>query len=89
MAWQICYSPEAVRSLDKLDKPVARKLTNYMRDRISTLGDPRSVGKALRGSTWGDCWRYRCGDYRIIVDIIDREILVSVLRIGHRKNIYL
>lgn len=88
MGWQIYYSPEAIRALDKLDSHEARKLTNYMRDRISTLDDPRSVGKALKGSTWGDCWRYRCGDYRIIVNIRDREILINVLRVGNRKSVY-
>lgn len=88
MGWQIYYSPQAVRNLDALDGPVARKITNYMRDRISTSKDPRSLGKALRGSTWGDCWRYRCGDYRIIVDILDQEVVVNVLRVGNRKNVY-
>jgi len=88
MGWQIYYSPEAIRTMDKLDPPESRRIARYMRERISILDDPRSVGKALRGSTWGDCWRYRCGDYRIIVDIVDREILINVLRVGNRKDVY-
>jgi mRNA interferase RelE/StbE len=39
-------------------------------------------------SEWGDCWRYRCGDYRIIADILDQEIVIHVLRVGDRKNVY-
>jgi mRNA interferase RelE/StbE len=88
MTWRIHYSPLAIRNLDALDKHISRKLTNYLRDRISTLVDPRAMGKALKGSTWGDCWRYRCVDYRIIVDIIDRDVLIHVMRIGDRKGIY-
>lgn len=88
MSWQVRYSPEAVKNLDSLDRSVARRLTNYVRDRVATLADPRVRGKALRGFDWGDCWRYRCGDYRIIVDILDRELVVHVLRVGDRKDVY-
>ncbi|HAW11794.1 MAG TPA: type II toxin-antitoxin system mRNA interferase toxin, RelE/StbE family [Chloroflexi bacterium] len=88
MSWQLQYSPQAVRCLRKLDGHEARRIRDYLVDRISTLDDPRSVGKALRGSDWGDCWRYRTGDYRIIVDILDQEIVIHVLRIGNRKDVY-
>jgi mRNA interferase RelE/StbE len=88
MKWHIHYSPQAVRILDRLDRHIARQLTGYLRDRISTLDNPRSLGKALKGSEWGDCWRYRCGDYRIIVDILDREVVIHVMRIGNRKDVY-
>lgn len=88
MSWQIRYSPQAVRNLDDLDRPVARRLTNYIRDRIATLDDSRSSGKALRGSDWGSCWRYKCGDYRIVADILDQEIVIHILRVGDRKSVY-
>jgi len=86
--WTLGYLSEAVRQLQSLDKPTNRRLIKYLEERVITLDDPRKLGKALRGSKWEDCWRYRCGDYRIIVKIIDQDVVVMVLRVGHRKNIY-
>jgi len=86
--WHVRLSREAERNLDDFDPQVARRILKYLDERVATMDNPRKLGKALKGSEWGDCWRYRCGDYRIIVDIIDREIVVHVLRIGNRKNVY-
>jgi len=88
MRWNLSYSSEAVRQLRQLDQSTTRRLIKYLEERVLALDDPRRAGKALRGSKWEDCWRYRCGDYRIIVRIIDRDLVVMVLRIGHRKNVY-
>ena len=88
MRWQARYSPQAVRNLDTFDRHIAKKITSYVRERILTLDDPRTLGKPLKGSEWGDCWRYRCGDYRIIVDILDREMVIHVMRVGDRKDVY-
>ena len=52
------------------------------------MDDPRSVGEALHGSQLGEFWKYRVGDYRLIVKIEDERLLVLVLRVGHRKEIY-
>ena len=86
--WHLIYSDEASRALKKLDRQASKKIVRYLNEHVLTLEDPRSVGKALKGSKWGDYWRYRCGDYRIIVDIQDDEVVVLVLRIGHRKDVY-
>lgn len=87
-SWSLSYSVEASRQLQKLDTTASYKIVRYLEERIMTCHDPRKMGKALRGSTWEDCWRYRCGDYRIIVRIIDSDVVVVVLRVGHRKNVY-
>ena len=86
--WRLSYAPEALRNLDDMDRHVSRRLLDYLNDQVLTLEDPRSMGKALRGSKWGGCWRYRCGDYRIIVRILDREVVIMVLRVGNRKEVY-
>jgi mRNA interferase RelE/StbE len=52
------------------------------------LRDPRSVGQALRGSTLGEFWKYRVGDFRIIASIQDDRMIVLVLRVGNRSDIY-
>jgi mRNA interferase RelE/StbE len=73
--------------LRKLDKAVARRILNYMDQRIARLEDARSMGKALRGPL-GDFWRYRVGEYRIICELHDLTLRVLVVRLGSRKDIY-
>jgi len=58
-----------------------------MEERVSTVDDPRSAGKALTGP-FNSFWRYRVGDYRIVCDIQDDVLHVLVLRVGHRKEVY-
>jgi mRNA interferase RelE/StbE len=88
MAWKVEFSVEADRELSKLDKQHARRLLKFLRERVARLEDPRSIGKALQGSRLGEFWRYRVGDYRLICKIEDERLIVLVLRIGHRKEIY-
>lgn len=59
-----------------------------MQERVANLENPRSLGQALQGSEFGHYWRYRVGDYRIVCDIQDKKIVVLVLRIGHRREVY-
>jgi mRNA interferase RelE/StbE len=70
-----------------LDKQTARRILDYMDERIAPLEDPRSAGKALSGPL-GEFWRYRVGDYRILCDIQASALLVLVLRIGKRNSVY-
>jgi mRNA interferase RelE/StbE len=70
-----------------LDKAAARRIVDYMDQRIASLEDARSLGKALRGPL-GEFWRYRVGDYRIVCDLQDEKLRVLVVRIGNRKDVY-
>jgi len=88
MNWTIEFAPEAIRELDKLDKQVARRILKFLRGRVANLKDPRSIGSALKGSKLGEFWKYRVGDYRIICRIEDARLLILVLRIGHRREVY-
>lgn len=87
MAWTVRYARSALTELDKLDRQAARRIVDYLDDRVAKADDPRRLGKALTGPL-GDRWRYRVGDYRIICDIHDKTVTVLVLRLGHRKDIY-
>ena len=87
-SWRLSYTTEAIKNLKGMDLQVSRRLLKFLSERVAVLDDPSRLGKALKGSQWGDCWRYRCGDYRIIVNIIDGELVVMVMRVGHRKEIY-
>lgn len=86
MAWTIEYSQRAAKALRKLDKPSAGRLMQALEE-ISELEDPRARGKGLTGSLAG-LWRYRVGDYRIICDLINEELVIVAVELGHRSAIY-
>lgn len=87
MAWTIDYTDSAKQQLRKLDKQTARRIIDYMDERIAPLEDPRSTGRALKGPL-GDFWRYRVGDCRVICHIQDGALRVLVVRIGKRSEVY-
>ncbi len=88
MAWRIEFSAEADRELSKLDNPQAKRILKFLQERVAKLDDPRSIGKALQGARFGEFWRYRVGVYRLICKIEDTRVVVLVLRVGHRGEIY-
>ena len=88
MAWRIELTATAVKQLSKLDKGEAKRITAFLRQRLATLEDPRSTGKALSGPLLGSFWRYRVGDYRIICDIQDGALCILVIEIGNRREVY-
>jgi mRNA interferase RelE/StbE len=87
LAWKIEYAETPKKQLRKLDKSAARRIVDFMDERIAPLDDPRELGKALKGSL-GDLWRYRVGDCRVLCDIQDGVLTVLVLQIGNRREIY-
>ena len=87
MIWIIEYTKTAETQLRKLDKPVARRILDYLEDNIAVLENPCTRGKALSGPL-GELWRYRVGDYRILCEIQNNIMRVLVVEVGHRKHIY-
>jgi len=85
--WEIFYDDDAKKQLQKLDRKVQSDILRYMRERIATELDPRRFGKALHSELKG-LWRYRVHDYRIICKIEDSKLIVLVVSIDHRKDIY-
>lgn len=88
MAWIIKYTESASKQLKKLDKQIALRVLDYMDERVAVLGDPRSLGKNLKGPKIGEYWRYRVGDIRVICHIVDGQMMVLVIEIGNRREIY-
>ena len=84
MACAIHFTPAAARQLERLDKPVRRRVATAIN---SLAAEPRPAGvKKLAGS--GDLWRIRVGDYRIVYQIHDRHLVVVIVTIGHRSDVY-
>jgi len=88
LAWTIEVSDSAERQFERLDRSVQTRIRKFLRDRVATLQNPRSSGEALKGNRFGDLSKYRVGDFRIIANIEDERLLILVLRIGHRREIY-
>ncbi len=87
MDWRIEFTGEAKKQLKKIGHPEAKRIRDYLRQRIEPLDDPRQIGKALKGR-FSDLWRYRVGEYRLICELRDEVLMVLIVRIGHRKDIY-
>ncbi len=87
MAWAIDYADTAKAQLHKLDQQTARRILDYMDERIAGLENPRNTGKALTGP-FGGLWRYRVGDYRVICEIQDNALRVLVVQVGNRRDVY-
>ncbi len=87
MTWTVELDERAVKELRKLDRQVQRRILSFLRQRIAIDQDPRRLGQALSGTELS-LWRYRVGDYRVICQLEDETVVVLVVRIGHRREVY-
>jgi mRNA interferase RelE/StbE len=87
MAWQIEFDPTARREFKKLDKPVSDRILKFLHERVGVLDDPRKIGERLQGPL-RQFWKYRIGDYRLICSIKDDRLVVIVVHVGHRREVY-
>jgi len=87
LAWTIEFDASAAKELKGLDRSIQKRIIRFLRERIAPSDDPRTQGKALRGDR-GEFWRYRVGDYRLLCRIEDDVLIVLVVTIGHRRDVY-
>lgn len=87
MKYKVVFTDKANKQLNKLDKHVASLIIGWIEKNLEGTENPRQHGKGLTANRSGE-WRYRIGDYRIICDIQDEEIIILVLEIGHRRSVY-
>ena len=88
MAWKVEFDKAAERELVKLDAAVARRILKFLEHRVAETENPRNLGEPLRGSRIGELWKYRVVDYRVIVNIEDHHLIVLVVKIGNRRDVY-
>lgn len=84
--WRLETSPQFDKAARKLDRQVLRRVKKYL-DEVCDLEDPRSRGKGLTGDFSG-YWRYRIGDYRVIVEVRDHTLVIVAIALGHRSGVY-
>lgn len=84
--WRLVYSDEFIQNTKQLDVATRSRLIRAL-EAIAAVGDPRSRGKTLTGPYVG-LWRYRVGDWRVIVELRDAELIILALKAGHRSKIY-
>ena len=87
MVYKLEFSKRFDRQLSKLDKSTQRYIFNWLIKHLDNVENPRYSGKSLTGNKQG-LWRYRIGNYRVIVDISDTNCVIIAVEVGHRKFIY-
>jgi len=86
MKYRVEYTRTAVKQLKKMDKMIASFIISYVEEKLVDCENPRLYGKALQGNL-NDKWRYRAGGYRILAKIENHIVLITVVEVGHRKEI--
>ena len=87
MTWTLEYTRTARKAVDKLDHQSSDRIKDFLRNRLAQHPNPRELGKALKGS-FATYWSYRVGDFRIICDIQDKKLVILVVAIGNRRDVY-
>lgn len=87
ITFHVEWSPRAQKQIRKLDKSVSELILRWAYKNLDGCLNPRQHGKALAANRAGQ-WRYRVGDYRLIAEIHDEEIVILILSVGHRKEVY-
>jgi mRNA interferase RelE/StbE len=87
LTWLIKFDQRATKELKKLDQVAQKRIIAYLKKQVAVQNNPRLFGKSLTGDKQG-LWRYRVGDYRIICDLLDEEVTVLVIKVGHRQSVY-
>ena len=88
MGWTVEVDANAEKQLGKINLNDALRIRKFFRERLVDTDNPRRIGKALVGSKYKNLWRYRVGDYRIICNLLDNRLVVLVIEIGHRREVY-
>ncbi len=85
--WKIAFEKTAGKQLKQLDRTVQKRIDNFIENKLLKIDNPRILGKALKGQ-FGGFWAYRIGEYRMICDIVDHELIIYAIKIDHRKEVY-
>lgn len=85
--YHIDYTSAAQKAIDKLDKSVSKRITDWIRDNLEDCENPRLHGTNLINHPKGN-WRYRVGNYRILAQIQDDKVIILVVDVDKRNDVY-
>ena len=85
MTYAIRFTPRAAKQVGKLDQSAAKRIRDFLEHKLAQLENPRQLGKKLVNEEF---WRYRVGDYRILTNIDDDQILILVVEVAHRREVH-
>jgi len=87
LSYVVEFTEQAKKELKKLDKHTASFILGWIRKNLEGCSNPRQHGKGLVANHSGE-WRYRIGDYRLIAEIKEDKVIILILSVGHRKDVY-
>ena len=87
MTYHVEFTKQALKDIKKLDKPTSALILSWIRKNLEGCDDPRRHGKGLTANRSGE-WRYRIGDYRLLAEIQDGRLIILMLTVGHRSEVY-
>ena len=85
MSYTVKFTPKAAKQVRKLDSAAAKLIRDFLEQKLSRLDNPRQLGKKLVNEEF---WRYRVGDYRVLTNVDDDQILILVVEVAHRREVY-
>lgn len=85
--YKVEYAPLAIKQLKKMDKHISALIIGWIEKNLVGCENPRQYGKGLVANRSGE-WRYRIGDYRILADIQDDKLVILIITVGHRREVY-
>ena len=85
--YRVVIEDKAKKELRKLDRFQAKIIINWIRNNLEGSSDPRVSGKQLTANLKNH-WRYRVGEYRLLAEIKDDEVIIHIVKVGHRKGVY-
>ncbi|MBQ3434742.1 MAG: type II toxin-antitoxin system RelE/ParE family toxin [Selenomonadaceae bacterium] len=86
-SYKVKMSSAARKKLKKMDSTIQARIVNWLKENLEGCENPRRLGKSLSGE-WQGHWRYRVGDYRIIAKIEDDKVIIFVVKIDKRGEVY-
>lgn len=87
MTWTIKFIPKIKKELRRLDKKDSKALLDFLEFEVLSLDDPRTLAIPLKKNL-KEFWKFRVGQYRVIADIQDDELIILVIRVANRKDVY-
>jgi mRNA interferase RelE/StbE len=88
LTWKIDFQATAIKQLKKMGHSESARIRDFLHTRVKPLDNARQIGEPLQGELFNHLWRYKVGDYRIICDIQDQRLVVLVVEVGHRRELY-